>query len=77
MSRKAALRGFQVLLHVVGLSTVMAAALFLLWTFLTISTQGSFRVGEDNLTIRYGELVLVSYGVGYAFFLLARFCRKT
>ena len=63
--------------HVLGLSTVLAAALFLYWTFYMISTQEHLVVYEDNLWIRTGECWLAVFGVVYALYLLASFILKS
>ena len=62
--------------HVLGLSTVLVAALFLCWTFYMISMQGHLVVYEDNLWIRSGEWGLVGFGVFYAFYLLVVYIRR-
>jgi hypothetical protein len=62
--------------HVVGLSTVMSASLFLCWIFYEISVKGRFIVYEDILLIRYSECVLVAFGLCYAVYLLVGYVQK-
>jgi hypothetical protein len=63
--------------HVLGLSTVLTASLFLCWVFYMISAQGHLVVYENNLWIRIGECGLAVVGVVYALYLLAVFILKS
>lgn len=63
--------------HIIGYSTILTAAAWLLTCFIYINMTGKTVLGvEPIFAVRLGELLLFGYATGYAVYVLFQYLKK-